>query len=195
MSRTRTGLVLVPGLLLAVALAVAGCGGGGGKSEGVASLGGGKPTSTTSSGGSSDPRQGALAWARCMRQHGIDMPDPRFDAAGRMAQQLPRGVDPDTPRFKAANQACKQYLPNGGEPGKVDPQAHQKMLAFARCMRQHGMNIPDPQPDGGIDVDGAKGVDPDDPRFQAAEQACQRYLPEGDGGRVASGPQGPGGGR
>jgi hypothetical protein len=180
--------------VLALALAVAGCGGGD-KTDGVASLGGGKATATTSPGGSSDPRQGALAYGRCMRQRGIDMPDPKIDAAGRVAQQLPPGVDPDTPRFKAANEACKQYAPDGGQPPKLTPQQQQQMVAFARCMRQHGMNIPDPKPDGGIQVDGAKGVGPDDPKFQAAEQACQQYLPEGDGGRVDSGPQGPGGSR
>jgi hypothetical protein len=129
-----------------------------------------------------------------MRQHGIDMPDPKIDAAGRVAQQLPPGVDPDTPKFKAANQACRQYQPDGSQPPKLSPQQQQQMLAFARCMRQHGMNIPDPKPDGGIQVDGAKGVGPDDPKFQAAEQACQQYLPKGGGGRVDSGPQGPAGG-
>jgi hypothetical protein len=186
MTRIRMGLLL--GLLLALAAC-----GGGDKGDGVASLGGGKATGTTSPGGS-DPRQGALAYARCMRQHGINMPDPRIDAAGRVAQQLPPGVDPDTPKFKAANQACRQYQPDGGQPPKLSPQQQQQMLAFARCMRQHGMNIPDPKPDGGIQVDGAKGVGPDAPKFQAAEQACQLYLPEGGGGRVDSGPQGPAGG-
>lgn len=50
MTRIRVGLV--PGLLLALALAVAACGGGG-RSNGVASLGG-KATATTSP-GSGDP--------------------------------------------------------------------------------------------------------------------------------------------
>jgi len=159
----------------AMALAVGACGDRD-NSDGVASLGGAdKPTATTSPGGSSDPRRGALAYGRCMRQHGIDMPDPKIDAAGHVAQQLPPGVDPDTPRFKAAEQACQQYRPNGGQPPKLNPQQQQQLLAFARCMRQHGMNIPDPKPDGGIQVHGAKGVGPNDPKFQAAEQACQQY--------------------
>jgi hypothetical protein len=191
MTRIRMGLV--PVLLLALALAVAACGGGGGKGDGVASLGGDQATATTSPGsGGSDPTQAALAYAGCMRQHGIDMPDPKFDANGRMAQQLPAGVGPDDPKFKAADQACKQYLPNGGEPEKVDPQQQQQMLAHARCMRQHGINMPDPKPDGRVDM---PGIDPDDPTFKAAEQACQQYEPKGGGGRVDSGPQGPGGSR
>jgi hypothetical protein len=194
MRRSRMGLL--PGLLLALALAVAACSGGGNDgNDGVASLGGDQATPTTSPAGGGDVKQRALAYARCMRQQGIDMPDPKFDAQGRMAQQLPPGVGPDDPKFKAADQACKQYGPGGGEPEKPDPQEQQQLLAFARCMRQHGINMPDPKPDGGIDVDGAKGVNPNDPKFKAAFKACEQYEPKGGGGRVDSGPQGPGGSR
>jgi hypothetical protein len=90
-------MALVPGVLLALALGVAACGGG--KASGVASLkGGDKATATTRAGAGSD-RQAALAYARCMRQHGIDMPDPKFDAQGHVQQQLPGGVGPDDPKF------------------------------------------------------------------------------------------------
>jgi hypothetical protein len=191
MTRTRIGLL--PGLLLVLALAVAACGGGGGgNSNGVASLGD-KATATTRPGGGKDSKQQMLAYARCMRQHGINMPDPKLDAAGRAAQQMPRGVGPDDPKYKAADQACRQYLPNGGEPEKPDPQTQQQMVAFARCMRQHGIDIPDPKPGGGIDADAAKGVDLNSPKFKAAQQACQQYQPKGGSGAVNSGPQGPGG--
>ena len=177
--------------VLALALAVAACGGD--KGDGVASLGDGKATATTSPGNSGkDLKQLALAYARCMRQHGINMPDPKFDAAGRVAQQLPQGVGPDAPRFKAADQACKQYAPSGA-PERIDPQVQQQMLAYARCMRQHGINIPDPKPGEGIGVDGSTGVNPEDPRFKAADQACEQYAPGGGGGRVDSGPQSSGG--
>jgi hypothetical protein len=192
MTRIRMGLVA--GLLLALALATGACNGGD-KGDGVASLGDGKATATTSPGGSGDLKQLALAYARCMRQHGINVPDPKVDAAGRVAQQMPSDIGPEDPKFKAANQACKQYLPNGGAPEKVDPQIQQHMLAYARCMRQHGINIPDPTPGEGIDVDGSNGVNPEDPKFKAADQACEQHMPRGGGGRVDSGPQGPGGSR
>jgi hypothetical protein len=167
---------------LALTLGVAACGGGS-KTGGVASLSGAnKPTATTTVGGGKDPRQAALDFARCMRQHGIDMPDPKFNGNG-ITQEFkarPGQRGPDDPKFKAAQQACKKYLPNGGQPTKPNPQEQQQMLAFARCMRQHGINIPDPKPGGGIEIQGGPGgVNPDSPTFKAAQQACQQYQPKG----------------
>jgi hypothetical protein len=173
---------------LALTLAVAACGGT--KTGGVASLTGSKqPTATTSPGGNKDPRQAALAFARCMRQHGIDMPDPQF-SGNKVTQRLKGGPGkgPNDPKFRAAQQACNKYLPNGGQPTKPDPQEQQQMLAFARCMRQHGIDMPDPDPNGGGTVMGpGTRVRPDDPTFKAAQQACQKYLPNnGKGGTLLS---------
>jgi hypothetical protein len=171
MTRMRMGLLL--GLLLALAA----CSGGGGKPGGVASLGDGKATSTTSAGGSQDERQADLAFARCMRQHGVNMPDPKVEANGRTEWQLPSGMRKDDPRLKAAQQACRQYRANGGQAQRPSPQQQQEMVAFARCMRQHGINIPDPKPDGTVDMRGI-GVDRDAPKFKAAERACPGFRPK-----------------
>src|SRR6266511_2830605 len=145
---------------LAITLALAACAGADDKTGGVASLSGsGQPTATTNAGGSTDPKQAALEFAKCMRQHGIDMPDPKFDAA---------------------QQACQKFLPNGGQFKKPDAQELQKMVQFARCMRQHGIDVPDPGANGGIRI---QGSGPDDPKFKAAQQACEHYLPgAGKGG-------------
>jgi hypothetical protein len=111
MTRTRMGLV--PGLLLALALAAAGCGGGD-KGGGVASLGGADQPTTTNAGGSGgyDLRQ-ALVFTRCMRQHGIDLPDPQITAEGIDQPPAP-GVRRDDPRAPAAERVCGQH----GEGGK-----------------------------------------------------------------------------
>jgi hypothetical protein len=184
-----------PGLAgaLALALGVVACSGGD-KPSGVASLSGaGSATGTTSAGGSQDDRQAALNWARCMRQHGIDLPDPQFTAAG-IAQQLPDREVRNSAKFKAAEQACKQYLSNGGQ-APPSAQERQQALAFARCMRQHGINnMPDPQiTANGIDQLLPRRMDAGDPRLKAAEQACHQYgsLPPPKPG----GPQNGGGGK
>jgi hypothetical protein len=181
------GCVSAPllGLLLALALAVAACDGDGDdKPSGVASLGGSATPTTSGSnaGGGKDPSNDLrqlLAWARCMRQHGINLPDPQLSGDGGIAQQVPRGdgKGPNDPKFKAAEQACKQHQPDGGQPGRPSPQEQQEALAFARCMRQHGINISDPKPDGTVDMRGI-GVDRDDPKFKAAERACPGFQPK-----------------
>jgi hypothetical protein len=175
-----TTLTLVP--------AVAACGDGGNNSGGVASLSGAnKATTTTSAGPASkqEAQKAALAFARCMRQHGIDMPDPQF-SGNKITQGFnagPGSKGPSDPKFKAAEQACNKYLPNGGQPTKPNPQQQQQLLAFARCMRQHGIDMPDPDPNGGIVIErsGRNAPEPeDDPKFKAAQQACQQYEPKGD---------------
>ncbi|HYY79712.1 MAG TPA: hypothetical protein VFD04_11080 [Actinomycetes bacterium] len=172
---------------LALTLAVAACAGGGDPSGGVASLAGSGHATSTTSPGVRDERQAALDFARCMRQHGVDMPDPKFDAGGGVTQEGPAGggKGPEDPTFKAAQQACQHYLRDGGQPSKTDPQRFQQALKFARCMRQHGVDMPDPNPNGPTVQTGngaSNGPKPDDPRFKAAQEACKQYLPGGAGG-------------
>jgi hypothetical protein len=186
MLQLRRPLLLMGLLAVLLLVGVAGCGGDD-KGGGVASLGGAdSATSTTNasaSGGKdirNDLRQ-MLAWARCMRQHGLpNMPDPQLMGDG-IAQRFPRGVGPNDPKVKAAQQACRQHQPDGGQVQRPSPQQQQEALAFARCMRQHGINLPDPQITAeGIDQPPAPGVRRDDLRAIAAEQACAQ---RGGGGK------------
>jgi hypothetical protein len=190
--RRRPHLAALVGAL-ALTLAVAACAGAGNSADGVASLGkSGQPTATTNA-GKTDPKQAALNFGKCMRQHGIDMPDPKFDANGGMTLTIngvgPNAPKPDDPKFKAAQQACQKFMPNGGQPIKPNAQQLQQALQFAKCMRQHGIDMPDPNFDasGGIVTRGASGQNgngprPDDPKFKAAQQACQKFAPKGPGG-------------
>jgi hypothetical protein len=105
------------------------------------------------------------------------MADPKVEANGHTVWGAPEGVGPDDPKFQAARQACRQYRENGGEAQRPSPQQQQQMLAFARCMRQHGVDMPDPTPDGSL-PDRGSGLNPDDPRFKAAERACPGFRPK-----------------
>jgi hypothetical protein len=51
-------------------------------------------------------RERALENARCMREHGIDMPDPTFGEGGRVEQRLGGGIDPNDPAFQEAQREC-----------------------------------------------------------------------------------------
>ena len=51
---------------------------------------------------------------------------------------------------------------------------------FAACMRAHGVpNFPDPNGQGAIQFGPGSGIDPDSPKFRAAQTACQKELPNG----------------
>jgi hypothetical protein len=51
---------------------------------------------------------------------------------------------------------------------------------FSACMRSHGVtNFPDPNGQGVIQLGSGSGVDPSSPKFQSAQQACRKLLPNG----------------
>jgi hypothetical protein len=53
-------------------------------------------------------------------------------------------------------------------------------VKFAACMRKHGVpNFPDPNGQGTIHIDSSMGIDPQSPKFQAAQQTCQNTLSNG----------------
>jgi hypothetical protein len=158
---------------IAFVVALAGCAGDGDDGNGVASVGG-TPSAAASSGAAApgDSAELALKFAQCMREHGVDMPDPEIDG-GRISMRINAkpGVDVD-----AAQEACKEYAPSGGPGGgQPDPQMRERMLAHAQCMREHGVeSFPDPAADqGGIRIDEDIAEDPD---FAAAQKACDEQL-------------------
>jgi hypothetical protein len=77
----------------------------------------------------------------------------------------------------------------GGSPSPAGSAAGSPDLVqledYAKCMRSHGIaDFPDPQPNpggqgGSFEINAGPGSDLDrhDPRYQAADQACQSLLP------------------
>src|SRR4051794_26033290 len=143
--------------------------------------------------------EGAVKFSRCMRSHGIDLPDPKQDGHGGISLGVNRdknggkGPDPEDPRFQAAQKACGKYLREGA--GKAPDAAQQAkardaFVQYARCMRSKGIAMPDPKvgPGGGILVriggKGGSGPRPDSPAFKAADKICHVKLGdiEGPGG-------------
>ena len=143
-------------------------------------------------------RQSELAFSRCMRAHGIsDFPDPSSHGGIALNGGPGSDLNPSSPLYQAANNACKPLLP----PQKALSPAQQaaaraQALAYARCMRAHGISdFPDPNAQGGIALSPKPGGDlePNNPRFQAANQACQHYQP-GKGGSFSTNTGGGSGG-
>ena len=162
-----------------------------------------------------DPQEAMLAYTACMREQGIDMPDPQIvesedgGGAGGFSVQIDKGevgdrgqIDKD--KFRSADSTCKHHLANvvgDGTNGGMSPEDEEKLLQFARCMREHGIDMPDPQPGGGMifneeQGDGGPNIDPNDADFQAAQEACGEFLPgkiKGAGPAVQGGGPGSGG--
>jgi len=80
-------------------------------------------------------------FAKCMREHGVDIPDPK-PGEGVSLPAMPAGED-DSVQGKAL-EACEKYLPNGGEMKPPTAEELDEMREQAQCLRDHGLNVPDP---------------------------------------------------
>ena len=163
---------------LLVAAALGGCAGGGGGDEGARTQARGADGVRARGGQALIDAQAAMA--RCMRAHGVEMPDPR---AGGGFELDPGEGGMDERRMRAAERKCarqRRAIAQAAPPLSAPQQARARdlTLRYARCMRDNGADVPDPRvsgEDGGMAVEvpaGAKG----DPAFQRAAGKCERLL-------------------
>jgi hypothetical protein len=195
--RTGTLAAALVVLLLAAAAVASGCGSTS-ADDGVAALD--DAAATTSEGDEStasngddedDPQEVALAWAKCMREHGVDVPDPEVDENGRVrvmiqGRRAAEGVRDDT--FAKARDECGTPFGDAGPPPLSEEERakmQETMLEFAACMREHGVDMPDPDfSDGGGRFGfGGTNVDPQSSTFQKAQEACQDIIEDAFGSR------------
>ncbi|GAB2837958.1 hypothetical protein GCM10027176_47960 [Actinoallomurus bryophytorum] len=150
MIRFRQTALLIPLALFALS----GCGGGGG---------GAAPSS------SANAEDSQVKFAQCMRQHGVQVEDPEPGQPGvRMRVHSTQGKQ----QMDTAMQACRKYNPmKPMDPN--DPRARDQMLKMARCLRAHGVQIADPQPGHGVQIQVKKG----DTKTQQAMETCRKLYP------------------
>jgi hypothetical protein len=209
-TRAATLAAVLAVLLLAVAAVASGCGSAS-SDDGVAALDDESKTTSEDDGSKNaaaeDPQDTALQWAKCMREHGVDVPDPEVEGgrftvrAGGPGRRLDRV---DGKKFQAAQKACGTPFGKSGPPPLSDEERaklQETMLSFAKCMREHGVDMPDPQfsdTGGGMIFRAGPGpgqgsVNPDSSKFREAEKACgeilENALPDRPGaqGRTSSG--------
>jgi hypothetical protein len=150
-----------PIVLLTIALAAATC------TIAIAACGSSGKSSRTGA-----PVNPQLAFAECMRSHGVaNFPDP--SAGG--AINIPDALD-QLPAFQSAAQTCRSKLqPGGGPHGGIPEDTRLSLLHHAQCMRAHGVpNYPDPNvpSHGPYDFGPPTGINTDAPAFQRAASAC-----------------------
>src|SRR5262245_19335389 len=129
-----------------------------GDDDGIASAAGpsGSPGAAARPSASASPD--ALKFAQCMREHGVDVADP---APGSDRIQIRINGKPDEGKMQSAQQACKQYSPIGNGPAAIDPAFQDAVLKYTKCMRDHGVDMPDPKFDGGRVMMGGPRGNPD----------------------------------
>lgn len=160
MKRKLGPAIAVAVAALFIGLALAACGGGG-DSDGAENS------------ADQDRQEAALAYARCMREHGVDFPDP---VNGRFEFRSQRG---DEEKLQEAQEACADILEDAAPPVDEEQEAEMReaALEFAKCMRQHGVDMPDPTfPEGGGTLMRMPEGTEDDPDFEEAQRACQPIL-------------------
>jgi hypothetical protein len=176
-TRHRT-IRVVAGALLATGLLVA-CGGDDDSGDGVASLDdSATATSVAGSTPAKDPEEAMLEFTACMREHGVEMPDPQAGPGGGQVITMERNAM-DGEKFEEAQEACEPLMEAAIGEIERDPEREaemrENMLEYAQCMRDHGIDMPDPTFDdnGGVQVQlGSDDAQIDEEAMDAANEAC-----------------------
>ncbi len=121
-----------------------------------------------------DDKGDMIKFAQCMRDNGIDMPDPQTsgDGNGITIQGGEDGAPLDEEKMKTAHEACKKFLPNGGEFKPPSPEEQDKARQSAKCMRDKGYNWPDPKFDGGGSAETLELPNMDDDKVKQDMKDC-----------------------
>ncbi len=180
----RTQLMRMTAVAGLAALLLTACGSSDSSDEGVASLTGGDSATDDT-----NVEQEAQEWAQCMRDHGLDVPDPEASEDGGMQFKV-TGDDLDRDAMQKATEDCG--MPPGAELSEEDrAEMEDNALEFAQCMRDKGYDVPDPDfsdqdgPDVSGSDDGSKdrvvlgpmgdilgNLDMDDPEVQSDVNEC-----------------------
>jgi hypothetical protein len=197
----------VAGGLLTLVLAATACGGSGSDSSQVASLStDGATGATTATTAPVDSQEAWLSFAQCMRDNGVDMQDPTFDADGNLASG---GIGPDSgidmrdETVQTAMGECGDLIadlgPGGGNGGpQFDRTAIQDALnGFTECLRDNGVQVDDIDfsvgPGGGDGPGGPDGTAPDGAAPQGTGDVPAGGFGTPPDGSAPTGPGGPGG--
>ena len=133
-------------ILVFVAIFIA-CTIGGEESQGVVTIE--STTATTIADEEITFEEGVLEFAQCMREEGINFPDPTFDIDGN--PQFDNLEIDNEEEFESAFENCEDILRNAlPEQFDLDPEVEAALvdasLEFSQCMRDQGIDFPDPKP-------------------------------------------------
>lgn len=173
----RPPLALLLGLLLGAT--VTACGSG---SNDPATPPGASADTLKDSGGSagaeaaggSQMQEEILAFYQCLRDNGLDVADPEREGMIDL-----KGIDPNDFATRAIVDECSaEHLSDGGPAsGGVGSANADSLVDFAQCMRDNGVDMPDPTAEGALNM--PEDIDPNSPEFQDAVATCRQHLEGG----------------
>ncbi|MET9290447.1 hypothetical protein [Streptomyces sp. NPDC003077] len=177
----RTKRVLLAAMASVLAFALTGCGGDDGGAKVPSAGGADKSASEKANGGGAEDElavyvKGQREWVKCMRDNGIDVPDP--DETGQVdlsGQGLALKKDP---KFVGASKKCsakKPAVPESVEAAnrpKLTPEQIKTKREYAECMQKNGaQDFPDPGPDGY-----GGGSNSGEPEWDQSSAGAQRAM-------------------
>ncbi|MGW1404540.1 hypothetical protein [Streptomyces sp. NPDC002403] len=131
--------------------------------------GSGTKSGKTASDGKKTEEDQALEHRKCLREQGLDIPEPKpgdnghgitINGGGKSKQEMEKAI-----------KACQDKAVGGG-PKELTQAEKDKMLAFARCMRENGFDMPDPKFEGGM-AQAPAMQQKDMKKFEKANAACE----------------------
>ncbi|MEU8777974.1 hypothetical protein [Streptomyces sp. NPDC048606] len=151
-SLTMTTAAALTGLALFVTACTNGAGGG--------EDGGG------AGGGDGAVADNAVKMRKCLRDHGVDAPDPE---PGQDPRGMTVGGGADPQKMQEAMKACGMSTGSGKEPTQEEKD---KELRWIRCMRENGVELKDPEYGGGMKsaTEIPKGQEK---AFEEAQKKCE----------------------
>lgn len=110
-----------------------------------------------------------------MRQHGVPVKDP----VGGKPPAIDFSGALDQATVAAAVDACQSLAAGVAQPPGHQPSSDEmdRALGYAKCMRAHGVDWPDPQiVNGAISMLAPDNIDVRDPKVQNADTACYPII-------------------
>ncbi|MFD9103175.1 hypothetical protein ACIRSJ_31845 [Streptomyces virginiae] len=132
--------------------------------EGNSASGGGNGSAAGGAGADADR---AVKMRQCLREHGVDVPDPE---PGQDPRGMTLGGGADPQKMQEAMKACGMQGPGSGkEPSQEEKD---KELKWIQCMRDNGVALKDPEYNGGARsaVEIPKGQEK---AFEEAQKKCE----------------------
>lgn len=162
-SRSQSRGVAAACLIASVVLSATACSGDGGGS------GSGTKSGGSASGTKKTEEDQALEHRKCLREQGLDVPEPK---PGENSRGITiNGGGKSKKEMEKAFKACQDKAVGGGRK-EITQADKDKMLAFARCMRKNGIDMPDPKFDGGM-AQAPALQQKDMKKFEKANAACE----------------------